>query len=179
TEPGAGFEPPDDWRVPRAWLKGLPRAGAWRWTSARGRLRVVHPSGLVVFDVARDRRPAASQLAAESEAYADLYAAAPERDERDERDERAARARARTPLSRWLACMSAYARARLCYALGCDARALPRLLFAHAARVSVTTTHVDVVMALSELPVEVRVAGLDRDPGWVPAAGRYVAFHFD
>ncbi len=75
--------------------------------------------------------------------------------------------------------MSAYARARLCYALGCDARSLPSLLFAHTARVSVTTTHVDVVMALSELPVEVRVAGLDRDPGWVPAAGRYVAFHFD
>jgi hypothetical protein len=47
------------------------------------------------------------------------------------------------------------------------------------ARVSVTTTHLDVVMALSDLPVEVRLAGLDRDPGWVPAAGRSVAFHFD
>lgn len=174
TEPGAGFEPPCDWRVPRAWLAQLPRAGAWRWCSSRGRLRVTHPSGFVVLDVARDRRAAVSQLAAELETYADLQTATPERDERDRRA-----ARARTPLARWLACLSAYARVRLCYALGCDARSLKSLLFARQARVSVTTTHVDIVMALSELPVEVRMAGLDRDPGWVPAAGRYVAFHFD
>ena len=172
TEPGAGFEPPCDWRVPRAWLTQMPRAGAWRWRSGRGRLRVSHPSGFVVLDVARDRRAAVSQLAAELETYADLQTATPER------DERAARSR-RTPLARWLACLSAYARVRLCYALGCDARSLRSLLLARPARVSVTTTHVDVVMALSELPVGVRVAGLDRDPGWVPAAGRYVAFHFD
>jgi hypothetical protein len=25
----------------------------------------------------------------------------------------------------------------------------------------------------------VRLAGLDRDPGWVPAAGRRVAFHYE
>jgi len=25
----------------------------------------------------------------------------------------------------------------------------------------------------------VRLSGLDRDPGWVPAAGRSVHFHFD
>ena len=31
---------------------------------------------------------------------------------------------------------------------------------------------------LRELPIEVRLSGLDRDPGWVPAAGRFVAFHF-
>jgi hypothetical protein len=32
--------------------------------------------------------------------------------------------------------------------------------------------------ALAELPIEIRIAGLDRDPGWVPAAGRFIAFHF-
>lgn len=173
TEPGASFEPPDEWRVPRAWLTRLPRAGAWRWGSAQGRLRVVHPAGFVVLDVARDRRAADVQLADELETYTDLYASP------HERDERAARTRKRTPLARWRAYLCAYARVRLCFALGCEARALPSLLFARLARVSVTTTHVDVVMALSELPVELRMAGLDRDPGWVPAAGRFVAFHFD
>lgn len=173
TEPGAGFEPPADWRVPPAWLARLPGAGAWRWAAARGRLRVVHPSGFVVLDVARDARAIVSQLAAELEAYADLRTATPEH------DERAAASRRLTPFARWLACLCAYARVRLCFALGCEARILPSLLFERHARVSVTTTHVDVVMSLSELPVELRLAGLDRDPGWVPAAGRFVAFHFD
>ena len=26
---------------------------------------------------------------------------------------------------------------------------------------------------------EIRMAGLDRDPGWVPAAGRVISFHFE
>jgi hypothetical protein len=26
--------------------------------------------------------------------------------------------------------------------------------------------------------VSIRIARLDRDPGWIPAAGRYIAFHF-
>jgi hypothetical protein len=43
----------------------------------------------------------------------------------------------------------------------------------------VTATRVDVVFELKRLPLEVRMAGLDRDPGWVPAAGRFVAFHFE
>jgi hypothetical protein len=39
-------------------------------------------------------------------------------------------------------------------------------------------THVDVVMPLHSVSVHARLAGLDRDPGWVPALGRVVAFHF-
>jgi hypothetical protein len=45
--------------------------------------------------------------------------------------------------------------------------------------VSVTETRLDVTFALARLPFEVRLSGLDRDPGWVPAAGRYVAFHYE
>jgi hypothetical protein len=45
--------------------------------------------------------------------------------------------------------------------------------------VHVTDAHVDAVYALADHPLEIRIAGLDRDPGWIPAAGRYVAFHFE
>jgi hypothetical protein len=45
--------------------------------------------------------------------------------------------------------------------------------------VVVTETRLDVTFALERLPVEVRLSGLDRDPGWVPAAGRYVAFNYE
>ena len=40
-------------------------------------------------------------------------------------------------------------------------------------------THVDVMFSLAELPIELRLSGLDRDPGWIPAADRVVAFHYD
>jgi hypothetical protein len=43
----------------------------------------------------------------------------------------------------------------------------------------VTATRLNVTFELARLPLAVRLAGLDRDPGWVPAAGRYVAFHFE
>jgi hypothetical protein len=45
--------------------------------------------------------------------------------------------------------------------------------------VLVTDTRVDIVIQLAEHAIEVRLAGLDRDPGWIPAAGRDVRFHFE
>jgi len=47
------------------------------------------------------------------------------------------------------------------------------------AQVCVTPTHVDLFFRLADLPIEIRRSGLDRDPGWVPAAGRFIAFHFE
>jgi hypothetical protein len=55
---------------------------------------------------------------------------------------------------------------------------LEGLVVMHSARVRLTGTHLDIFLTLEELPVEIRIARLDRDPGWVPAAGRYIAFHF-
>jgi hypothetical protein len=45
-------------------------------------------------------------------------------------------------------------------------------------RVLVTATHVDVLLSLQHVDLPARAAGLDRDPGWVPALGRIVLFHF-
>ena len=44
--------------------------------------------------------------------------------------------------------------------------------------VRVTSTHVDVVLSLEDVDLAVRLAGLDRDPVWVPLLGRIVLFHF-
>ena len=55
----------------------------------------------------------------------------------------------------------------------------PRFLIARAGRVTITPVHLDVWFSLASHPIEIRRAGLDRDPGWMPAAGRHVAFHFD
>jgi hypothetical protein len=56
---------------------------------------------------------------------------------------------------------------------------LKQLLIVHDARVTVTASHIDVFFAMERHPVDIRISGLDRDPGWLPAGGRYLAFHFD
>jgi hypothetical protein len=175
AEPGEGFAPPDEWRISVEWLKSFPREGDWLWSAARGRLRVRHPAGFFVIDVALARGASRAQLARELRPY---RAACPGFTLR-----RAAlnlHARGRDARARWLWRLMEYVRARLWRALGVEGRReLSRLLCERTARVFVTATHVDVVMRLAELPVEIRFAGLDRDPGWLPAAGRHVAFHFE
>ncbi|MBM0740404.1 hypothetical protein JOY44_02020 [Phormidium sp. CLA17] len=42
-----------------------------------------------------------------------------------------------------------------------------------------TRTHVDVVFTLDQIRLDVRMAGLDRDPGWVPEMARAIAFHYE
>jgi hypothetical protein len=71
-----------------------------------------------------------------------------------------------------------YLRARLRRALGCDARQLRALLLRHRARIVLMPTELEVVLSLGNLPIDVRLAGLDRDPGWVPSAGRFISFRF-
>jgi hypothetical protein len=85
-------------------------------------------------------------------------------------------------LDAWLDPLSATMRQRLGQALGVagqDPAALSRLLLAQPARVLVAAARLDVFFALDQHPVEIRLSGLDRDPGWVPAAGRTIAFHYD
>jgi hypothetical protein len=81
----------------------------------------------------------------------------------------------------WLDAVGPYVRRRLALALG--RRRLTRLdavrLLARPGRLFVTATHVDVVMGLDAVSVAARMAGLDRDPGWLPAFGRVVKVHFE
>lgn len=84
--------------------------------------------------------------------------------------------RRRAALERWLGRLLPRLRARLEQALGPDAAAV---LVCLPARVWLTPTRLDVGFTLADLPVAVRLSGLDRDPGWVPAAGRSLRFHFD
>jgi hypothetical protein len=42
----------------------------------------------------------------------------------------------------------------------------------------VNSTHVDLVMDLKSVTLDVRMAGLDANPGWVPELGRVITFHY-
>jgi hypothetical protein len=80
------------------------------------------------------------------------------------------------PEQPWLEQLAYILRARLTLALGFDD--LPRLL-AQPAQVFISSTRLDVYFSLAAHPLEVRLAGLDRDLGWLPAAGYAIFYHFE
>lgn len=88
-------------------------------------------------------------------------------------------------LLRWVSAVLPFIRRRLSSALGLgdgigpgSRDQLSDSLLMHEARIVVTSSHVDVVMPLESISLPVRVAGLDRNPGWWPRLGRVVYFHF-
>jgi hypothetical protein len=179
--PGLDFEPEADWRVPAEWLAPFPEAGVWLWSRDGGRMRVRHQEGFVLLDVAAglgDGRQEAREATAVYASAASFELVRGESDEAVGATLPPTRGVAR--LEGWVERVTAYVRARLRCALGeGDAKALSRLLLEQEARVLVTAARVEVVMGLARLPIEVRLSGLDRDPGWVPAAGRFVAFLYE
>jgi hypothetical protein len=82
-------------------------------------------------------------------------------------------------LRRWLNWMVPYLRARLSLALAVDEDDAMSLLLRRRCRIELSDGRLDAFFSLQDHPIEIRLAGLDRNPGWVPAAGRFVAFHFD
>ena len=65
---------------------------------------------------------------------------------------------------------------RLDLALG--RRASARRVVRRPGEVHAGPARVDVVFPLAAADVSIRMCGLDRDPGWIPAAGRDIRFHY-
>jgi hypothetical protein len=150
VKPGLGFDPPDEWRLPPEWLVPFPEDYVPQQALIDGRMISVHPAGFTVLDVPAETNDPGGT--AEPRGSVDR-------------------------LQRWVGWMASYFRARLVRAVG--RKDAVKLLCGRPARVALTLTHVDVTFALDHHPIELRVAGLDRDLGWIPATGRYVAFHFE
>ncbi|MGO4259054.1 hypothetical protein [Lysobacter sp. TAB13] len=172
--PGAGFDPPRDWRIDPDWLEPWGEAEHIGYRAGHGRLRIHHPAGFVLFDLPRD--PA---LTPRAQATA-LCAGYPQLSNATLAIASIANAPARGRRQRWLLYLAAYLQQRLARALGIDAASphLPDLVCRHRARVRRGPTSIDVHLSLADLPLALRCAGLDRDPGWIPAAGHGIRFHF-
>lgn len=78
-----------------------------------------------------------------------------------------------------LSCWWPLLRQRLCLALNLPESEAIATCLRLPARIERRSERVDVVFALHHLPLAVRLAGLDRNPGWVPASGCDVRFHFE
>ena len=83
------------------------------------------------------------------------------------------------PVPRLSALIWPLLRARLALGLDLPARAALALCLPLRAQVQVRSERLDLHFSLETLPLALRLAGLDRDPGWLPAAGSDIRFHFD
>jgi hypothetical protein len=95
----------------------------------------------------------------------------------------AGRDRPRSPrvpraMRRWVRRRTDRWRAELAAGLDCPPAHAGPLVLQLAAVIDATATRVDAEFDLAALPVAIRLAGLDRDPGWIPATGRTIHFHF-
>jgi hypothetical protein len=173
VEPRLTPHAPPEWRVPLLWLDVWPDTRVLHVHATHTHLRLLHPAG---FDVCDVRRVAGMSPLTQARLLCDeLYASA---DFTLRRVSRAA-PHARSQRYRWIEWLAGYLEARLAAALVMmDASAAVRLVCCHEADIHVTLMAVHVYLQLAALPLSIRVAGLDRDPGWIPAAGRTLSFHF-
>lgn len=170
TAPGWGMRWPRAWRAPGGWRDNFPEAVVLRWREGHRRLVIEHPAGFVVADLPRPGL-LTPQLKREQARLAGL------RLRRDPR--RASPAVPRGGRERWCLRTAGFLRARLVRALGVSPARAVALGLARPGRIEAHAGRVCVAFSLASLPIEVRRAGLDRDPGWIPAAGHDVRFVYE
>jgi hypothetical protein len=170
TLPGRLFDPPQDWRMPEAWLTPFPERARWRAELSAGRLRLSHPAGFAALDVACEPNNVEVTLQRECERLQLAEVG---------RAQRWSEEGGGTHVDHWLTWICPYIFARLRRSLNKpDETVLRELVFHHEARLRCMEDRLQVHFSLAAHPVELRLAGLDRDPGWVPAAGRTITFHY-
>jgi hypothetical protein len=176
--------PSANYRLPEAWLAALPEDGhaPAAWAARRGWLRVWSKAGYVLSETRLAGIAAATAAACEAERCGGAgtppraaFAAAPLAPLAGSLATGLDRR-----LKRWLALSIPFLRLRLARALGvAEGENLSRVLLARPGRLFVTRTHVDLIMGLDSVTLPVRLAGLDRSPGWLPEFGRVVLLHFE
>lgn len=167
----SGFRPPSDWRIDPEWLTPFDHSpGLWRWSATHGRVRVFHPAGFTVINIACPEADGSVVARRELQRYD-----AAKRLQMDDLQ----RPPLSLPSARWIDATAEYLRARLVSALNLrDAGQLGRTLFRHDALIEIAASRVNVTFSLGQHPIAIRAAGLDRDPGWIPAARRDIRFHY-
>lgn len=171
-----------DFRLPPGWNRILEtEQTGWCWAAARDRLRLWSCAGFLVADVSRTGCPPSTQARTELGRFAGSESRS---------EDLTRRPLARAPMApevpfptgcpsrygQWLRAIVPAIQHRLRLALG-TATPLDALLEVPAT-LWIGSSHIDLVIDLSNIDLAVRLAGLDHDPGWLPAYGRVIQFHF-
>jgi hypothetical protein len=186
--PGAAVQGSDYFALPITWVTQAPSGeDVYYWATRHQRLCLWSAAGYVLLECPRNTSPSAAQASVALQGY--LASSAPQRLLHTTFD-RAPLDSLSGPLvtgcnpslAHWLALVLPFLRHRLQRALQSEATEafdLAQMLLLSPGRLYVTATHVDLVMRLEDISLPVRIAGLDRNPGWLPDFGRVVLFHFE
>ncbi len=159
-----------EWRISPDWLKTFTSKEKWFWSKNSDRLVVRHSENFCIIDV--EKNDSKDQLENELEIYKEYFGEIVEAEIFEISPELSAS-------ERWLKNLFGFTERRLLQSLEIETRGkLNEILFEQQATVAISETHFDATFSLADLPLQVRFSGLDRDPGWIPAAGKYVGFHF-
>jgi hypothetical protein len=82
-------------------------------------------------------------------------------------------------VERWLDHLVPAMDVRVALALGVQPGTALLFLCRRPGRVALSPTRLEATFQLATHPLTIRIAGLDRDPGWVPAAGRAIEFRYE
>jgi hypothetical protein len=155
------------WSVPRTWLSPWSAAGPATIGGHPLRPMLWHEAGFPLAELDPEDSDAAAMRAARRLGL------------------RRTVRRARHPFlpaparARWVTCLRLYLEARLARALrsggGAEAAAA---LCRRPARIALEGEALTARFMLHDHPIAIRAAGLDRDPGWIPAARRDVRYAF-
>lgn len=160
------FEAPP-WSVPRSWLAPWPEGGRPLAGGDKLRPMLWHAAGFPLAEL----DPADPGAGARAARRLGLRAAP--RPARRPRLPAPARAR-------WISCLRFYLEARIARALGCEDRSeAMAMLCRRPARIIVEGDELGARFALDDHPLAIRLTGLDRDPGWIPAARRSLRYRFE
>jgi hypothetical protein len=160
------------YRLPQAWIDAPTDPAGDRGIRLRGtRLEVWHPLGFLLSDCDGGSPPArpGSPLCPASRHARRWSGCAP------------LDLSPSPPLRRFLAFLMPYVRWHLARGLGlatASRRTLAAAVLIRPASLWRTSSHVDLVMHLSQATSRIRMSGLDADPGWMPDFGRVVKFHY-
>jgi len=175
--PGEAVNDNDVYRVPEQWLDEPPERLHWGATDRR--LRLWSGRGFLIADVPRGARTASVQAMTEAGRYpgspvptqAPFDAAPSDSLHQPLRDD------INPSMAFWLRSVMPYLRWRLDQSASAPLDPLDDLLLVPG-RLYVTRAHIDLVTSLERISLPARLAGLDRDPGWLGDWGRVVSFHF-
>ncbi len=179
--PGTDFCGADCFHLPPGWVH-LAENEAVFWVAHRARLYLWAEAGYLLVDCERRTMPK-SQAKAELRPYlspgtaVNLFGKSTARGPPDGL-KRPLLEGLNPQLLHWLEWVWPYVRIRLSQALG-GRQDVAQAVLLYPARLYVTSSHIDLVMSLDDISLPVRLAGLDRDPGWLPTWGRVVKFHFE
>jgi hypothetical protein len=174
---GAGLSRRPRYRLPHAWAAQMPEDAnePTSWAVRGGRLRLWSHAGYVLSETRTETLSDAEQTPY-GKPVRKRFADAPLADVSGPLT-----AGIDHSLKHWLVLAVPFIRLRLIRALGLDPvqESLQTMLLARPGRLYATGTHIDLVMHLRTVSLPVRLAGLDRNPGWLADFGRVILFHFE